>query len=152
MQILKARISELLSASVALIVLGVLSQSVSPSTHVLESADSTAAGLNHGSERTSSAGHGIIAGLVVNERHEPVVRAQVHAFSVRTVAPQVRQQQSVPFAVRASGSASTDTEGRFHISGLELGEYLVAAEVPPALNSGESRGTSIYATTFYPST
>jgi hypothetical protein len=105
-----------------------------------------------GAERTPNAGGGIIAGVVVNERQEPVVRAQVQVFSVRTLAPQVQQQERVPFSVRASGSASTDTEGRFQISGLELGEYLVAAEAVPRLNSGESRQASIYATTFYPST
>lgn len=142
---------ERLSVLVALIVLGLVSKPVVPSTHLLEHADSTAAGLNQGSERTPHAS-GIVVGVIVNERQEPVVRAQVQAFSVRTLAPQVRQQERVPFSVRASGSASTDTEGRFQISGLELGEYLVAAEAVPRLNSGESRQASIYATTFYPST
>jgi hypothetical protein len=126
-----------LSVSIALIVLGLVS---------------TAAGLNQRAERTPNAGGGIIAGVVVNERQEPVVRAQVQAFSVRTLDPQLRQPQRVPFSVRPSGSASTDAEGRFQISGLELGEYLVAAEAVPWLNSGESRQPSIYATTFYPST
>jgi bilin biosynthesis protein len=148
----KARISERLSVSVALIVLGLVSQPVLPSTYVLTSANSAAAGLNQGSERTPNAGSGIIVGVVVNERQEPVARAQVQAFSVRTTAPQVQQLQSVPFSVRASGSASTDTEGRFQISALELGEYLVAAEAVPSLTSGASRQTPTYATTFHPST
>jgi hypothetical protein len=147
-----ARISERLSVSVGLIVFGLVSQPVLPSTHVLKSTNSTAAALNQGAERTPNAGNGIIAGVVVNEQQEPVVRAQVQAFSVRTAASQVQQQQSVPFAVRATGSASTDTQGRFQISGLDLGEYLVAAEAVPSLTSGESRQTAVYATTFYPST
>ena len=126
-----------LSVSVALIVLGLAS---------------TAAGLNQGAERTPSAGGGIIAGIVVNERQEPVVRAQVQAFSVRTLDPQLRQQQTAPFSVRPSGSASTDAKGRFQISGLELGVYLVAAEAVPWLNSDASSQASIYAATFYPST
>jgi hypothetical protein len=148
----KAPISERLSVSVGLIVLGLVSQPFLPSTHVLKSANSSATGLNQGSERTPNAGNGIIAGVVVNERQEPVSRAQVQAFSVRPAASQVQQRQSVPFSVRASGSASTDTQGRFQISGLELAEYLVAAEAVPSLTSGESRQTSVYATTFYPST
>jgi hypothetical protein len=97
----KARISERLSVSVALIALGLVSQPVSPSTHVLERADPTAADLNQSSERATSAGNGIIAGVVVNERQEPVVRAQVQAFSVRKIAPQVQQPQSSPFSMRA---------------------------------------------------
>jgi hypothetical protein len=58
----------------------------------------------------------------------------------------------VPFSTRASGSASTDAEGRFRISGLESGDYLVAAEAVPSLTSGAATQTPMYATMFYPST
>jgi hypothetical protein len=56
----------------------------------------------------------------------------------------------VAFSARASGFSSTDTEGRFQISGLELGEYLVAAE--PVTSPYQSTEQPLYATTFYPST
>jgi len=126
--------------AVALIALGLLSQPVSPSVQV-------PAGVP-----TPSAGTGIISGGVVDERQEPVPRAQVLAFSVRTTVSQAQQGRTVPFSMRASGSASTDAEGRFEISGLDLGDYLVAAETVPSLTSGASSHTSLYATTFHPST
>jgi len=141
-----------LSASVVLIVLGLVSQTVPPSTHLLARAVSNSAGLNQSSQRTSDSGNGIIVGLVVNERQEPVARVTVQAFSARATGPGTQPHETVPFSTRASGSASTDTQGRFQIAGLELGEYLVAAEPVPLLPSIGSRSTSIYATTFYPST
>jgi hypothetical protein len=140
-----------LSASV-LIVLGFVSEAVLQSTHDLAQPVANSAGLSQSSERTPPAGNGIIAGVVVNERQEPVARAQVQAFSVRTTVPQAQQGQTVPFSMRGSGSASTDAEGRFQISGLESGDYLVAAETLLSLTSGESKQTPIYGTTFYPST
>ena len=77
----QARMSERLSVSVGLIVLGLVSQTVLPSTHVLTSANSTADGVNQSSAHPPNAGNCM-----------------------------------------------------------------------PLLTSGESRQTSIYATTFYPST
>lgn len=142
--------AERLSASLVL-VLGFVSQTVHPSTHLLAGAVSNSGGISQSSERTPNTGNGIIAGVVVNERQEPVARAEVQAFSVRTTNAQAQSRQTVPFSARASGSESTDAQGRFQISGLELGEYLVAAQPVPSLTSGESRQTAIYATTFYPS-
>jgi hypothetical protein len=95
---------------------------------------------------------GIVAGVVVNERQEPVPRARVQAFPAPNTVDGTRQGHTMPFPRRANGSASTDTDGRFRISGLELGEYLVAAEAHPSLTSGATSQTPIYATTFYPST
>jgi hypothetical protein len=140
-----------LATSVVLIVLGFVPQPVFSSASATQANSSTAT-RNQDSERKSNAGSGIIAGVVVNERQEPIARAQVQAFSVRTTVPQVQQGQTVPFSRRANGSASTDAEGRFRISGLEMGDYLVAAEAVPSLTSGASRQTPVYATTFYPST
>ena len=60
---------------------------------------------NQDSQRKSNAGSGIIAGIVVNERREPIARAQVQAFSVRTTVPQAQQGQTVPFSMRASGAS-----------------------------------------------
>jgi hypothetical protein len=119
---------------------------------VLAQPNSGAAGLNQDSERTSNARTGTITGVVVNERQEPIARTQVQAFSVRTTALQAQQGHAVPFSMRASGSTSTDAEGRFRISGLDVGDYLVAAEPVPSLTSGASSQTPLYATTFYPST
>ena len=65
----------------ALIGLGLVSQPLLPSTHALTAVTSNAAGLNQSSERTPQARSGIIAGVVVNARREPVARATVHAFS-----------------------------------------------------------------------
>jgi hypothetical protein len=131
----KARVA----TSVVLIMLGLVS--------VLTEANSGAAGLNQDSERTSNARTAVITGVVVNERQEPIARAQVQAFSVRTTVLQAQQGQTVPFSMPASGSAPSDAGGRFRISGLEMGDYLVAAGPVPSLTSG----ASIYATTFYPS-
>ena len=119
-----------LAASILLIALGLVAQPALPAAQV----------------RT-----GIITGIVLDERQQPVARAQVQAFSVRTNIPQVRQDNTVPFSTRASGTASTDAEGRFQITGLELGEYLVAAETVTSLPSSAPRRGGIYATTFYPS-
>lgn len=119
------------AATVALIALGFISQPVSPSAQVRS---------------------GIITGIVLDERQQPVARAQVQAFSVRTTVPLVQQGQAVPFSTRSNGSASTDAEGRFRIIGLEPGEYLIAAETLNSLPSSAPRRGSTYARTFYPST
>jgi HEAT repeats len=141
-----------LATSVVLIVLGLVAQLVFSSPSVPTHTNSSTATRKQASERKSNAGSGIIAGVVINERQEPIARAQVQAFSVRTTVPQPQQGQTVPFSTRANGSASTDAEGRFRMSGLEVGDYLVAAETVPSFTSGAGRQTPIYATTFYPST
>jgi HEAT repeats len=143
--------AERLSVSVALIALGLASQTVLPSTRLLAGAVSNTGGTSQTSGRTPETGNGVIAGVVVNDRQEPVARAEVQAFSVRMTTPRAQPRQTVPFSTRASGSASTDTAGRFQISGLEPGEYLVAARPVPSLTSGETSQTPIYATTFHPS-
>jgi hypothetical protein len=143
--------AERLSVSVVLVALGLVSQTVRPSTHLLAGAVSNHGGRSQTSGRTPNTGNGVIVGVVVNERHEPVARAEVQAFSARATTPAAQTRRTVPFSARASGSASTDAEGRFQISGLELGEYLVAAQRVPSLTSGETKQTPIYATTFYPS-
>jgi hypothetical protein len=94
---------------------------------------------------------GIITGVVLDERGQPVARAQVQAFLARTSIQQVPQGETVPFSTRAGGTASTDAEGRFQITGLELGDYLVAAETAASMPSSVPRREEIYATTFYPS-
>jgi len=75
--------AERLSASL-LLVLGFVSQAVHPSTHLRAGAVSNSGGISPGSERTPNTGNGIIVGVVVNERREPVARAEVQAFSVPT--------------------------------------------------------------------
>lgn len=137
---------------VVLIALGSVSYSGFSSSSVPTHTHPVAAALDQESGGPSAAGRGIITGVIVNERQEPVARAQVQAFSVGTSVPPAQQGQIVPFSTRAGGSTSTDAEGRFRISGLELGDYLVAAEAVPSLTTGASSQTPIYATTFYPST
>ena len=142
--------AERLSASLVL-VLGFVSHTIHPSTHLLAGAASNSGGISQNSRSAPNTGSGIIVGVVVNERQEPVARAEVQAFATRTTNEQAQPRQTVPFSARASGSTSTDAQGRFQISGLELDEYLVAARPVPSLTSGESRQTAIYATTFFPS-
>jgi hypothetical protein len=101
--------------------------------------------LGFGSQAAPPPRTAVISGVVVNDRKEPVARVQVQAFSVRAVLPGAQQYRTIPFSNRASGSATTEADGRFQISGLESGEYFVAAEPVPLLTSG-------FATTFYPST
>ena len=136
----------------ALLVLGLVSHAPLPSTHVLTNAGSPAADLNQSSEAASPARNGIIAGVVVNARREPVARVTVLAFSAATNITTTPSREIVPFSTRASGSASTDAQGRFQITGLAAGEYLIGAEAIPALPAAGSKETPIYATTFYPST
>jgi hypothetical protein len=76
---------------------------------------------------------GIIRGVVVDERQNPVSRVQVQAFPARTPDSQMKDRSTVPFSTRAGGTATTDAEGRFQISGLEFGQYLVA--VDPTLST-----------------
>jgi hypothetical protein len=92
---------------------------------------------------------GVIAGIVVNERQVPVANAQVHAFSVLTALPEVQPRGAVPFAGPGSGTASTDSAGRFRISGLAPGEYVVAAQV---ISWDPFQSSPVYAPTFHPST
>jgi hypothetical protein len=107
-------------------------------------------GITQTSERAPK-GNGIIIEVVVNERHEPVAHAIVQAFSADATLRKAQARETVPSLKRASGSASTDAEGRFQISGLPSGEYLIAAQTP-LFRSGDQTSTQAYATTFYPST
>lgn len=135
----------------SILLLGPLAyQTVLPPTCLLAGSPANASGLRQTSQRTSNTATGIITGVVVNERREPVARAQVQAFPAATVSE--RPPQSVSFSGRASGSAATDAQGRFEISGLETGEYLVAAEPVPSRPSGGTAEAPLYATTFHPST
>jgi hypothetical protein len=93
---------------------------------------------------------GIIAGVVVDERQEPVARAMVQAFPAETTS-QTGGGARVPPLRRASGTAPTDPDGRFRISGLALGEYVVVAEPLPSFLSGGPAPAATYAATFYPS-
>ncbi len=142
----KRSIKGYLATSIVLIVLGLVPQPVFLTASAAQR-DSNPT-RNQGK---SDARSGIITGIVVNERQEPVPRARVQAFAVRTTVPQAQQGAAVPFSMRADGSAPTDAAGRFQISGLEMGTYLVAAEGVPSVTSGAAIRTPVYATTFYPS-
>jgi HEAT repeat protein len=96
--------------------------------------------------------NGIIVGAVVNERDEPVANARVHAFPAHAPMSNPQSDPIVPRSMRASGSAATDSSGRFQISNLELGDYLVLVEpVPFVPSAGSTRPSTLYAMTFYPS-
>ena len=83
----------------------------------------------------------------MNEQREPVADATVQAFP----APASPQHEHAPFTTSASGQASTDSQGRFQITGLPLGEYLVGARARPSPPSDPSKQTPMYVATFYPS-
>ena len=93
-----------------------------------------------------------IAGIVVNERQEPVAHARVHAFRVRTTDSPADKGRSAPFSERADGDTTTDAEGRFQIPGLGAGDYLVVVEPVPLLAGNATPQAALYARTFYPST
>jgi hypothetical protein len=88
--------------------------------------------------------NGSITGIVHNERHEPIGRARVQVFAAGDARNRQGQEAALPRR-RANVTTSTDAEGRFEISGLPIGEYLVAAEL---INQRGHR----YGVTFYPST
>jgi hypothetical protein len=113
-------------------------------THMAVAADTQVAS-------TSPAARGSIVGVVLNERQEPVAHATVQAFPALATAPHAQGPQTLPPLMHASGSASTDVGGRFRISGLEPGEYLVAAQAMSLLSGGSSSQAETYAITFYPS-
>jgi hypothetical protein len=94
-----------------------------------------------------SADKGSIGGVVMNERREPVPRVTVQVFPASVAA---QQPAGRPPYMRSSGSAQTDGQGRFRISGLEPGSYLVGAGPLPA--SMLTPGAPMYAATFHPST
>jgi hypothetical protein len=100
---------------------------------------------------TSPKGSGIITGTVINERHEPVQAVVVQAFSAEEIRNS-RGQESAPRRGLPNGSALTNAEGRFEISGLPSGDYVIAAEPQPFIPDRRSLPTRVYGTTFYPST
>ena len=125
-----------------LLVLTFISMPVPSSGHSLQ--QSTSKGP---SDQMSTAGrkdNGSITGIVRNERHEQIGRARVQVFAAGDARNRQGQEAALPRR-RANVTTSTDAEGRFEISGLPIGEYLVAAEL---INQPGHR----YGVTFYPST
>ena len=94
-------------------------------------------------------GTAVIVGTVLDERHMPVTRAQVQAFSAEDVRKASNGWQQM---FRSSGSATTDETGTFRISGLPAGNYVVAAEAIPIFPGGGPVPARVYGPTFYPST
>ncbi len=100
---------------------------------------------------TAPKDNGVITGTVVNERHEPVMGVIVQMFSADAVLNS-RGPESTPRRGLPNGSAVTNDEGRFVISGLPSGNYVIAAEPQPLIPDRRSLPTRVYGTTFYPST
>jgi hypothetical protein len=98
-------------------------------------------------QRAPKTGPGIIDGTVVNERREPVADAMVQAFPAPAIAPKLH----TPFTTSSIGQATTDSLGRFRMTGLPLGEYLVGARVVPSPPADGSKPALMYVETFYPS-
>jgi hypothetical protein len=72
-------------------------------------------------------GGGVITGIVVNERHEPVRFVAVQAI----LADEIHKEQGQERMAGRSRSSVTDAEGHFVISALPAGEYVIAAEPQP---------------------
>jgi len=104
--------------------------------------------VSHPTQRPPTTGPGVIAGAVVDAQRVPVADATVQAFP----APAGPSHERAPFTTSAVGQATTDAQGRFRISGLPIGEYLVGARVRPSPPSNASQQTPLYVETFYPST
>src|SRR5258708_18305447 len=94
-------------------------------------------------------GNAVVVGVVVDEHHMPVARAQVQAFSAEDVRKASNSSQRLG---RSIGSASTDETGTFRISGLAPGDYMVAAEAISTFPNGGPVPARVYGPTFYPST
>ena len=103
--------------------------------------------LDHGAQRARTTGPAVITGVVVNAQREPVADATVQAFP----APASPARSREPFTTSAIGQASTDSQGRFRITGLPSGEYLVGARARPSPPFDPSKQSPMYAPTFYPS-
>lgn len=106
--------------------------------------------FDQSAQRAPKTGPGIIAGLVINAQHEPVVDATVQAFPAPTAA-QPAPDAHAPFTTSAIGQATTDAQGRFRIAGLPPGEYLIGARMRSSPPSDASKPGLMYAATFYPS-
>ena len=98
------------------------------------------------------AGNASIGGVVLNERHEGLARVTVQAFPTQAIAAQAGHAGPPLMSMRASGSASTDSQGRFRIAGLEPGDYVIAAEPVSPVPARGAAASQIYAATFFPST
>ena len=94
-------------------------------------------------------GNAVIVGAVVDEHGVPVPRALVQAFSAEDVR---KASSSLGRLGRSRGSTSTDETGKFRISGLAPGDYVVAAEAVPTFPNGGPVPAHVYGPTFYPST
>jgi HEAT repeats/Carboxypeptidase regulatory-like domain len=103
--------------------------------------------FDRSAQRATNTGPGIIAGVVVNAQREPVAEATVQAFP----APANEPREHAPFTTPAIGQATTDSQGRFRITGLPLGEYLVGARMRPSPPPDAAAQPLMYAATFYPS-
>ncbi len=141
----KARRNRRHVASVACLAVAFAPSTLPRARHVL--ARSCCAQADSPARQAALSESGIITGIVVNERREPVARAQVQAFAARATIAQGQGLSDTPSSIRASGSASTDAAGRFRIAGLPAGEYLVTAA--PVTAFPASSHARLYATTFY---
>src|SRR5436190_12132569 len=92
------------------------------------------------------AGAAVLVGVIVDEQHRPVARAQVQAFTIADA-----RTLSNPKRLIHRAYAYSDASGAFRITGLAAGEYIVAAEPMPIFPNGGMPPARAYGATFYPS-
>src|SRR3954471_1113115 len=88
----------------------------------------------------------IIAGTVFDENGDPIEGAVVRAFTMQTVGGRRR------LAGARSDARPTDDLGRYRLSGLAPGQYLIAAFVGQITGTDVSVSLPGYTTTFFPGT
>lgn len=88
---------------------------------------------------------GIVSGRVLDEHGEPMEGASVQAIRISTV-------DGRAVGAVAGRSGSTDDLGRYHIAGLETGEYLVMAMTDGEISAPAAERTRGYAQGFFPAT
>lgn len=99
-------------------------------------------------DRTEQAA--VIIGHVRDEAGQPLRWALVHVL--KAPRPSGREAAANPRTSRPAGTASTNSDGGFRISGLAPGDYYVGASTSGSTSPGSVGARSGYAPTFYPGT